>query len=132
MKCKICKKHPSKIKEYIEMAKKCSILEDFNDPENFVWKVESTVMKKEVTYDPDTDMFCCTDCCTSQQKFLKDLYILLKKHKAYFEGYFTVCFSSVIPPANFYFGPHTTTVEKIQMKIKEENTSTDCKGNNDE
>jgi hypothetical protein len=49
MKCKICGKQPHELEEYVEMAEVegCT-------PEEYA--------KTDGTYNPETDLFYCTDC----------------------------------------------------------------------
>lgn len=50
MKCKVCGKQPHEIEEYVYYAK-----ENEMTPEEFVWQQEGT-------YNPETQLFYCTEC----------------------------------------------------------------------
>ena len=55
MKCKICKRSPSEIAEYVEMAEDKEGFPNANTPEEIV-------RTEEGTFNPYTKMFYCTDC----------------------------------------------------------------------
>jgi len=51
MKCKVCKKQPHAISEYVDLA----------GMEGYV-SAEEAVRREEGTYNPATDLFYCTSC----------------------------------------------------------------------